>query len=126
MRVVEPRNDEAAADINDASSRAGEPTDVCRRSHGDDSLASNSDGLCPQTRGVAREDLAADQDEIRRLLDRLDALRANAIARAVMSQPVSETIPARGNVESLGTEPTSTSDLQHTAPKAPTREKGAR
>ena len=75
VRVVESWNDDAAADINDASRRTGESTDVCIRSYGDDSLASNSDGLCPWARRVAREDLPADKGEIRRLLSRPDGRR---------------------------------------------------
>ena len=75
MCVVETRNNDAAADIDDSRTRTGEPTDVCGRSYGNDSVASNGDGLGPWARGVTREDLAAKQDEVRRLLTRPGGLR---------------------------------------------------
>ena len=72
------RQYDAAADIDDSRTRTGEPTDVWGRSYGNDSVASNGDGLGPRTRGVAREDLGANQDEVRRLLgDEVDAKLAD-------------------------------------------------
>jgi hypothetical protein len=72
---LKPGTNDAAADIDDTSARAGEPTKVCRRPYGNDALASNGDGLGPWARGVTREDLAAKQDEVRRLLTRPGGLR---------------------------------------------------